>query len=602
MVQTIFLKEIYNKKMNNTHQYENKFYKSVNQYIFKVFIFITFLIHSLYYTSKIGNYWDEIHHIETGGSAIKSVTEFLKNTSPDQQGAFFYPEYYGSIFLAPQHLITKIIFDGNYLFDFLIDNYIVLNKIDYYFYIRHVILIFFVTVSFIFISLMVDSLIGLKAGNIFLLLTLFFPRFLGHSLFNALDIPFAIFILLAFTYFFYKSSRKDNILNFSNSDLLKLSILFAFILCVRGNGFVFIASLFFYIIFFQIQKQDIGKYLIISSKLFIFTLIFSLMFSPKSWANPFLYLQGVYRAQFRNEWSGSTLTNGQFIMGQASTYNYLLVWLFFTIPIIYFLYISIFLIRNKNVQNFSYENFSLFFVIYVLTLHAIFRPISYNGIRHYLFIIPFLSLICSYGYKSLNSKKIQLLLLFSTIGYLAITQYQFDQYKYSYFNEFVSSESITEYCPENINGCGNWGTDYYAISGKEFSNLIDNYEDDIDNLFVCYPTKSLTPYLSNTDKFNEPYLWDIKSDAPAHNETDGFKQFKIVYSEGHFRDFINNQNIYLFYTYSIQQPQKYTDTCSFYLYNDTKEFSCEYVDSINRNVRGNKVAFSYLSKCLMKDI
>ena len=241
-------------------------------------------------------------------------------------------------------------------------------------------------------------------------------------------------------------------------------------------------------------------------------------------------------------------------------------------------------------------------MIYVLTLHAIFRPISYNGIRHYLFIIPFLSLICSYGYKSLNSKKIQLLLLFSTIGYLAITQYQFDQYKYSYFNEFVSSESITEYCPENINGCGNWGTDYYAISGKEFSNLIDNYEDDIDNLFVCYPTKSLTPYLSNTDKFNEPYLWDIKSDAPAHNETDGFKQFKIVYSEGHFRDFINNQNIYLFYTYSIQQPQKYTDTCSFYLYNDTKEFSCEYVDSINRNVRGNKVAFSYLSKCLMKDI
>ena len=44
-----------------------------------------------------------------------------------------------------------------------------------------------------------------------------------------------------------------------------------------------------------------------------------------------------------------------------------------------------------------------------------------------------------------------------------------------------------------------------TISGKEFSNLVDKYEDDIDNLFVCYPTKSLTPYLSNTDKFNDPY-------------------------------------------------------------------------------------------------
>ena len=138
--------------MIKTHQYKIKFYKSVNQYIFKVLIFIIYLIHNLYYTSKIGNYWDEIHHIETGGSAIKSVTDFLKNTSADGQGAFFYPEYYGSVFLAPQHLITKIIFDRNYLFNFLVENNIVLNKIDYYFYIRHVILIFFVAVSFIFIS------------------------------------------------------------------------------------------------------------------------------------------------------------------------------------------------------------------------------------------------------------------------------------------------------------------------------------------------------------------------------------------------------------------------------------------------------------------
>ena len=335
-------------------QFQMKFDKPTNQRISKLFIFIIFVIHNLYYTSKIGNYWDEIHHIETGGSAVKSITEFLNRIPTNEQGILFNPEYYGSVFLAPQHLITKIIFDSRLLFKFLIENNIVLNEIDYYFYIRHVILIFFVAISFFLISLMVDTLIGIKAGNLFLLLTLFFPRFLGHSLFNALDIPFAIFILLAFTYFFYKSKSKGNIINFSNTDLLKLSILFAFILCIRGNGFVFIAALFFYILYFQIHKYNLVKYLKISTKLFLFTLLFSFLFSPKAWRNPFVYIQGVYKVQFKNDWFGTVLTNGQFIKGQTPTYNYLLIWLFFTIPLIYFLYILIFIIRNQNKQYFSF--------------------------------------------------------------------------------------------------------------------------------------------------------------------------------------------------------------------------------------------------------
>ena len=184
-----------------------------------------------------------------------------------------------------------------------------------------------------------------------------------------------------------------------------MSILFAFILCIRGNGFVFIAALFFYILYFQIHKYNLVKYLKISTKLFLFTLLFSFLFSPKAWRNPFVYIQGVYKVQFKNDWFGSVLTNGQFIMGQTPTYNYLLIWLFFTIPLIYFLYILIFIIRNQNKQDFSFENFSLFFVLYVLILHAIFRPISYNGIRHYLFYYSFSFIICASGYKYINTKK-----------------------------------------------------------------------------------------------------------------------------------------------------------------------------------------------------
>ena len=36
--------------------------------------------------------------------------------------------------------------------------------------------------------------------------------------------------------------------------IIFLTILFAFILCIRGNGFVFIAALFFYILYFLFQR------------------------------------------------------------------------------------------------------------------------------------------------------------------------------------------------------------------------------------------------------------------------------------------------------------------------------------------------------------
>ena len=49
-------------------------------------------------------------------------------------------------------------------------------------------------------------------------------------------------------------------------------------------------------------------------------------------------------------------------------------------------------------------------------------------------------------------------------------------YNYIYFNEFVDEEKITYEC-EEINGCGEWETDYWGLSGK---SLILNSLDNID--------------------------------------------------------------------------------------------------------------------------
>ena len=46
----------------------------------------------------------------------------------------------------------------------------------------------------------------------------------------------------------------------------------------------------------------------------------------------------------------------------------------------------------------------------------------------------------------------------------------YDQYKYTYFNEFASTNDMANYC-EDINGCGDWLVDYWGTSGKELWNV-----------------------------------------------------------------------------------------------------------------------------------
>ena len=92
-------------------------------------IFLIFIIHNIYFILKIGNYWDEKHHIETGGSALNSIKEFLTGEYSKETSSLFNPEYYGSVFLLPQHIITKYFVEKNIYFHFCKETNIFLMKL-----------------------------------------------------------------------------------------------------------------------------------------------------------------------------------------------------------------------------------------------------------------------------------------------------------------------------------------------------------------------------------------------------------------------------------------------------------------------------------------
>ena len=59
------------------------------------------------------------------------LTSFLNISK--ETSSLFNPEYYGSVFLLPQHIITKYFVEKKYLFSFLQRNEYIFNEIEFVF-------------------------------------------------------------------------------------------------------------------------------------------------------------------------------------------------------------------------------------------------------------------------------------------------------------------------------------------------------------------------------------------------------------------------------------------------------------------------------------
>ena len=121
--------------------------------------------------------------------------------------------------------------------------------------------------------------------------------------------------------------------------------------------------------------------------------IFIYIFSPQAWVRPDLYLDLSIKQQFLHGWTGATLTNGNFIYAQDITWNYLLTWFSYKLPIIFILGFLIFTFKKLKGENFSIiANYSYFYLFYVHTFFDC-KAYCYDGLRQYLFLVPYFVII-----------------------------------------------------------------------------------------------------------------------------------------------------------------------------------------------------------------
>ena len=527
---------------------------------------VTFLIFLFTQLNNVfigGNTYDEQFLYYEAGKIYNKIFLFFQDREYLSSLELNPFEFYGYLVIIPLYILSnssKI----NFLFNLIVENFTSIsfyNPEDTFYTLSHSIFTLYVFFVLLIIFRKLTKMLNWEVSYIFIIFLILIPSFSGHALFNIKDIPFALHFFLAFLYYFDYFHLENNK---SLINLFFVGLNFALVGLIRMNAIVFLGLIVFISLLIQLKsKKLVEKFIGKSIFLFSVYLVLTILGSPSSWVSPYKWITKAVNWQLFYSWNGYTLTNGKFIYAPEISRTYLLEWFVYKLPLNIFLTIPllVFLFYKKRLNLIMI--FSILFIFLVNILFFVFQPAAYDGIRQFLFLIPFYVIILSYGiYLSFDRQNVRNLFIIFNIFYLFATQYGLGPYRYVYFNELTNLKTISDNC-EEIDGCGTWPTDYWGFSGKELSKIVD--AKNLDVLLTCKPPQSVTPYIKSNVKIYRSVL-EVK-----------------------------NLNIEEFYTTTFHRPRPVDDSCRF----DTNNISykCEIIDSANTILRGEELNLSYLSFC-----
>lgn len=426
---------------------------------------ILFLIHQLFYIKRLGTNIDEYVHIVGVEMTLNKLSYMFNNFPWNKYLNYSDIEFYGYIYE-----IQAYFFSNNNFVNLIADKYLIFETAnEKLYYLRHFYLTFYIVVIIFIIRTTLSKILNFKFADIFVIILYLVPVFNGYALSNHKDITYSIHLFLAACLYFLYINRKVN--------LLLTAFFISYVMLLRINAIAFI-SIFAILVIINNENKKLSHYIKINLQLFFATILFYLLGILPGWPIFIKYLKNLYNTQFKYAWIGSTLINGVDYDSISYKFDYLLKISFYKLPI-FFLIIFIFsvylVIFRKNNQ---FIKISLLFLLTVNLAFIFYKPNVYDYLRQYLFLIPFYVSVVSYFFYILMNKNKKLFysyfILF--IIYLSFSQFGLKEYKYTYLNEFVKVDQISNQADECENGlsiCGSWSSDYYGMSGYELfkSNL-----------------------------------------------------------------------------------------------------------------------------------
>ena len=362
-------------------------------------------------------------------------------------------------------------------------------------------------------------------------------------------------------------------------------------LLTRLNAAAFLLPLGFYYLIVNYKKLDFLIFLKKHIYILVVSIFVLLLGTPSFYIDPLHYIEGAIFSQFQQPWAGSFMMNGDLYFSLDWHPDFLLKLFLYKLPVVVLIFFLFGLTKIKS-SNSDLFRYSYFFLAYTYIAHEIFRPAILNYFRHYLFLIPFVSVIAAFVFYDLFFTKIKVLKIISLIivfAYTIFTQFGLEEYKYVYVNELVNEEKISTECKESyeLNGCGHWQTDYYGFSGKETINLVEKLN--FENVYICDPRHAYGMYINND-------FWEVKNGNPAFDDYGFWDQYVFIYNIQHLEEFVELNSSGNFYALAIHSPGY--KTCNIErLGLNPDELVCNIDSVITRKIRGTSINLNYIHYC-----
>ncbi len=428
-------------------------------------LFLFLIIFSVYCALTIGKSWDEGFLINQG----KIVINYLLSLGKIDDD-IFRREYYSPIYYSLKFLFIQIF------------------PIKYQIEASHLINLIFSLSAVVGIKKLSKELFNENVGKIVFLILFFYPAFFGHMAFNGKDTIIAFSHVWIF-YLCIRYIKKQYIKNKANSYINFIAILSAL---GTGINLFFLGSLipiflFLLIDIFFLKKItcetfnkkkfliDLGRGFVI---FYILLVIFWIDTHPSIFVLPFKFFSDWAFGDF---WRGYPyiLVNGNYFLYGEIPKSYLFINLIYKSPEYFLLTYIIFLTIFLNSKNFFKKKFSLFNYKLILITSMIafpfillfFTPFSiYDGLRHVLWIIPYICIIPGltiyYLIENINSinAKLTLSLLSLFIIYFLFNFFLITPYQYTYLN-ILNGKIENRY--------KRFENDYWGSSIKELVNKVN---------------------------------------------------------------------------------------------------------------------------------
>ena len=332
-----------------------------------------------------------------------------------------------------------------------------------------------------------------------------YPYLLGHGFYNPKDIPF-LFAWILCTYIsfniFIKILKNQEVF-FSSIFLISLST--AFLLSIRISGilifFQYLISLIITISAGKISITKIGKIYLFKIFLFIlFTFILTFLFYPIFWIDPFNIFYSINQMK-EIPYGVCTLTLGNCMDALNLPSSYILIWLFFKLPLLSLIGLLLLPFVEKKIFSNPERQIilgSLILSSVIIVFLLIFFNVNlYDELRHILFLIP-LILIISFSTIYFFSKKITLYLTILSIFIFTIQNINMYPYQYSWLNPFSNFIDVNN----------KFELDYWGVSGKNIASKINKNKLLLSQKSKCIyvsPIHIFKPFINNDYECVKPF-------------------------------------------------------------------------------------------------